>query len=136
MKLRVRDFATIYAGLLLVVVLAIMLEPLVASVDHRVRLALALAALVALPASFASRLLAALRAARARQSGEQVQVRIRAHVAIMAIAPLVVMGAHPWGTASIAVAFGALVLCQVLFLHALIVAGLIMQRRARTTPPR
>jgi hypothetical protein len=45
-------------------------------------------------------------------------------------APLIVMAAHPWGTVSFVVA-GCLLLCQALFLHVTIVAGLIRRGRAR-----
>jgi uncharacterized membrane protein len=49
-------------------------------------------------------------------------------------APLVVMAAHPWGPATVAVAAGAWVVCHVVFLHWTIVAGLILRRRARRSP--
>jgi hypothetical protein len=66
---------------------------------------------------------------------ERVQRAGRAHILIMLGTPLVLIAAHPWGMATFAVA-GAVLICQVLFVHAMIVAGLILQRRARMTPPR
>jgi hypothetical protein len=64
------------------------------------------------------------------EPSERVLRAARTHTLIFFGAPLIVMAAHPWGTASFVVA-GCLLLCQALFLHVTIVAGLIMRGRAR-----
>ena len=70
---------------------------------------------------------------RVRRLGERVRRRAPVHMAIMCGAPLVILAAHPWGRATIAVAFGVLVVCHFLFLHALIITGFVLKRRAQTS---
>jgi hypothetical protein len=70
---------------------------------------------------------------RVRRQGERVRRRTPVHMAIMCGAPLVILAAHPWGRATIAVAFGVPVVCHFLFLYALIITGLVMKRRAQSS---
>ena len=99
-------------------------------------LAVAIGAIVVLVGSYARVLVVAIRATGDEDARKhRLQTLTRTHLPIVAGTPLVIMAAHPWGTASLAVAFGTLAAGQVLFLHALLVAGLILRRRSRGTSP-
>ena len=113
---------------------------LIEEAGHGVALAVAIAGLAALVGSYVSIGVAGVRIAKRIAAGEEdgrerLQRRVPIHMAIVVGGPGLVCAAHPWGMASIAVAAGARVLCQVVYLHATIVAGLILRRRARTAPP-
>jgi putative flippase GtrA len=99
-----------------------------------VAVAVAIAAIAALVASYVRIGLLTLRSLGQPDATERMERRGRAHLLIMLGAPLVVLAARPWGMATIAVA-GAMFLCQPLFLHAMVVAGLLRQRRAHRSPP-
>jgi hypothetical protein len=90
----------------------------------------AIAAIVAVCVSYVRMGVIALRARGATEPSEGMLRAAKIHMVIAFGAPFVVLAAHPWGTASFVVA-GALLLFQPLFLHAMVVAGLILQRRAR-----
>jgi hypothetical protein len=96
--------------------------------------AVAVAAIAVLIASYVWLGVVVVRAFGDADAMNRVRRRGRTHIAIMFGTPLVLVAAHPWGMATVALA-GVMFLCQSLFTHAMIVAGLIMQRRARRTPP-
>jgi hypothetical protein len=134
MRIRRRHVA-LYLGLAITVVplLALLLE----EAGHGVALAVAIAALAAVPVSYALIGLAIIRSYGHEDANKrEMQRRARAHIPIMFGMPLVVIAAHPWGLASGAVALMAMFLCQGLFLHTIIVTGLILRRRDRATTPR
>jgi hypothetical protein len=111
--------------------LAVALEP----ASQGARLAVALAAIAALVLSYVSIGAAALRAYRDEAAGPS-QRRSLAHLLIVAGTPLVVFAAHPWGIASVAVGFGVLAVCQVVFLHVTLVVAFALKRRARQASTR
>jgi hypothetical protein len=117
------------------------LSAAIAAAGRGVAIAVAVTAIAVLVASYVWMGLVAVQAGRqrARSLGDEDTSdrarHLRAHLSIVFGMPLVVIAAHPWGMATIAVAFGVMVACQVVFLHALIVAGLILRRRAGTPPP-
>jgi hypothetical protein len=120
------------AGLTIVgMVLAVAIE----AAGRGVAVAVAVAAISVLVASYVWIGLLTVRAIGDEEAIERARHGSRTHIPIMFGAPLVVLAAHPWGLASFAVAIGALVVCQLLFLHAMIVAGLIRQRRTRRPAP-
>lgn len=117
-------------------VLAVVLE----AAGEDVQLAVAVAAIAVLVASYASIGLLAVRLFRGRSAEDEeagrraLRRRTRVHFPILLATPLVILAAHPWGMASVAVAFGILGVGQALFLHVMLVVGFILKRRARTTP--
>jgi hypothetical protein len=119
-------------------VLAVLLVPalalLIDAAGHRVAVAVAVAALAALAASYVRIWRLTVRSLGAENAKERLERAGLAHMLIMLSTPLIVIAAHPWGTATFVVAGGVLLL-QPLFLHATIVAGLIRQRRAGKTRP-
>jgi hypothetical protein len=134
MDLRLRHIA-LFGGLSAVGM--ILIAMVVDTAGHGVALAVAVTAIAILVGSYVRVGLLVMRAYRDEDTRKlALHRRTRVHLPIMFGAPLVVMAAHPWGVASFAVAMGGLMLCQVVFLHWMIVAGLILRRRARTTPPR
>jgi hypothetical protein len=118
----------------LVIVVVPVLAALIEGAGKSVAVAVAVAAIAVLVASYVWTVLLTVRSFGVEDASERLQRRGRAHILIMLGTPVVVIAAHPWGVATFAVV-GGLLVCQLLFVHAMIVAGLILQRRARRTPP-
>ena len=119
---------------LAVVALAVLAAVLEAA-GHGAQLGVAIAALVLLVASYARIGVIVLRAAGDEDARERVRrLRVSSHIPFMFGAPYVVAAAHPWGMASLAVGFGAMIVCHVVFLHWTIIVGFVMSRRRRAAP--
>ena len=119
-------------GLLAVAVLVAWpaLYVLFEAADRTVGLAVAIAAIAVLVGSYVSVATLVVRAAGDEQASERIRsLRFRAHIPIMLIAPMVIMAAHPWGMATVAVAAGLLALCHWFFLHAMFIVAFVLHRR-------
>jgi hypothetical protein len=132
MDVRPRQIALL-AGLAIVVALAI--AALTEAAGKAAAVAIAVAAVAVLVASYVWIGLLTVRSRGDEGARERVRRWGRAHILIMLGAPLVVIAAHPWGMATIVVA-GAVLLCQLVFVHTVIAVGLILRRRARKPPER
>jgi len=100
-----------------------------------VALGVAIAALAAMVLSYVRIAVLVVRAHGDERQAKRVRAAARVHMAVMCGGPLVVSVARPWGDVSIAIGFGAMMLLQVVFLHWIVVAGMVLQRRARRTRP-
>jgi hypothetical protein len=100
-----------------------------------VALGVAIAALAAMVLSYVRMAVMIMRAYGDEQAAERVRRYSPMHMAIVFAAPLVVTAAWPWGPASVAVGFAALMVCQFVFLHVGVAVTLVRQRRARRAPP-
>jgi hypothetical protein len=112
-----------------------LLSSLIEAAGQDVALAVAIAAIALLVASYVWAVLTAVRSPGPEHASEVLQRRARVLIPVQIATPLVVLAAHPWGIATLPVAFGVLFVCHLLFIHALLVAGFILQRRARQAPP-
>ena len=97
---------------------------------HGVAVAVTITALVILVATYAGTGILILRSMHDEGARERVRRLGLAPLAVMMATPLVLTAAHPWGVATIALGFGAMVACQ-LFLHGMIVVASIRHGRAR-----
>lgn len=94
-----------------------------------IALGVAIAALAALVLSYVRFSIVAMRAFGDEDATERVRRAGRIHIPVVFAAPLVVTAAWAWGPASVAVGFGALMLCQILFMHFFLIIGVAMRRR-------
>ena len=124
-------------GLVALVPLALVLD----AADRSVQLAVAIAAIALVFASYVRLgVLGAQAAKAARASGEKTvsertRRRLAWHMPVVIFAPLVVVAAHPWGEVSFAVAGALLIVPHMLYMHTLLVVGAVMKRRERKAPP-
>jgi putative flippase GtrA len=95
--------------------------------------AMALAAITAIIASYSWMGVLTFRAAGNEQGSERKRRYMRVHALILGGAALVLATAHPWGPATMALGCGVVVGCHVLYIQAIIIGGLILQRRAGRT---
>jgi amino acid permease len=101
-----------------------------------VALAVATAAIAAMVLSYVSMIVILVRGyADGDTTGEHATERVRRrsfiHMLVAFTMPYVVVAAHPWGIASIAVGFGVLVACQAVLLHVTIILQVLDGRRRR-----
>ena len=122
--------------LALVVVLAIVAIPgLAALIDAAGKGAAVMVSVTAMAALFASYVwivVLGLRSPRDEDAKERLLRWGRAHMVIMIGMPVVLIAAHPWGPATIAVGGGMLIGCHFLYIHTMLVASFILKRRARS----
>jgi hypothetical protein len=124
--------------IVLLIALAIVVVPVLAALIEAagkdVAVAVTVAALVVLIGSYVRIGLLTARSFEDEDAKERLPRQAETHFLIMLGAPMVIVAAHPWGLATVAVA-GAVLLFQLVFVHTMIVAGLIRQGRVRKTPP-
>jgi hypothetical protein len=114
-----------------VVVLAVAVQ----AVGNGVGLGIAIAALTAMVVSHVRIAVMSVRAYGDEQGVERMRASAPMHAAVAYGGPLVVTGAGPWGVLNPVIGFGTVMFLQVIFVHWIVVAGMIVQRRARRTPP-
>jgi hypothetical protein len=126
-----RIYGLMVAAVLGTAVLAVAMQ----AAGKDVGLGVAIAALTAMVLSYARMAVLAVRAYGDEHAVKRVRTSAPRHMAVQLGGPLVVTAAGPWGVLSPVIGFGAMMFLQVIFMHWIVVAGMIVQRRARRTPP-
>lgn len=111
---------------------------------RQVAIAVAVAALVGLVGSYVRLTVLIVRVAQLRaraaaagdDAAEYIRRPSRVHFAMVVVAPLLVLSSRPWGNATFVVAGGTMLGCQILFVHALVVAGVVFRRRRQSNARR
>jgi putative flippase GtrA len=101
---------------------------------RQVAVVAAVTALAAMVASYAWTAVLSFRLFGQDDARDRLRRWARVHLAIIATAPLVLLAAHPWGPATLALGMGVWVVGHFLYMQSVLITGLVRRRRAGATP--